>query len=202
MGIGNADVPNSCCPRLRAIVSLPLMEIGNLGVGGARPAAARAAHYPSWGLETGDQAAHATSWRARRSLPLMGIGNLEHSPASGMTPVRRWPHYPSWGLETSSPYGANNGRSLSCLITPHGDWKPGQELPRPRSKPPTDSHYPSWGLETRGCSIVWHGPIVAVVELITPHGDWKQGGAGPAGTAYGARAHYPSWGLETPGSTA
>ena len=124
-------------------VSLPLMGIGNVSEVGKSDAedSVTCPHYPSWGLETrrSNRRAQRVTRTSVTSLPLMGIGNPHHASRSSSGPrhfvslplmgignpqsTNRLEclgtpssHYPSWGLETQ------------CLITPHGDWKPGLEL--------------------------------------------------------------------------
>ena len=166
---------------VRTQVSLPLMGIGNH----TRPRLAR----PQRNLITphGDRK-RVTVKRSPRtveySLPLMGIGN-----ASLRLNWQREAetHYPSWGSETSSP-----PRLIcltQCLITPHGDRKPGARSSRTTT---STTHYPSWGSETRRDGIrpaaadSPHYPSWG--SETASHGDYR-GGLRPP--------HYPSWGSET-----
>ena len=149
---------------LAAVVSLPLMGIGN-------PAAAAAgrrdsaAHYPSWGSETryapqipggGAPADLITPHGDRKlivppmstyppsSLPLMGIGTWSA------------PCQPPRGRALITPHGDRKrggrgaGRTLRSartrLITPHGDRKLAVAAVASQRRA---AHYPSWGSETR-----------------------------------------------------
>ena len=193
--------------------SLPLMGIGNCCSSrrARRCSGSMAAHYPSWGSETG-RGARLSDPRGRlitphgdrkpsargcgacsadSSLPLMGIGNRE-------------------GIRLR--LGAGGG-----LITPHGDRKP---VPPPRDRRSClSTHYPSWGSETGSAicgarpSAPWSslplmgignfGPLLAAgqppdrAQLITPHGDRKLESRIERYGTGGEQAHYPSWGSET-----
>ena len=125
------------------------------------------------------------SWRPRRSLPLMGIGNCFFRENRGCRGIS---HYPSWGLEThiKRPEGDRNlfwlitphgdwklakahreaAKQRRILITPHGDWKREVEAPLPGR---VEASLPLMG--------IGNDQVVAEVAgggaLITPHGDWK-----------------------------
>ena len=141
----------------------------------------------------------------RLSLPLMGIGNWTPARSSG---GRCASHYPSWGLETLARLAPRRVGPL--LITPHGDWKPSGIGP---GCWPSIHSLPLMGIGNPPSS---DSAGTAPDRSLPLMGIGNRGGALVGGHETSSlplmgignrrcarpgrragRAHYPSWGLET-----
>ena len=150
---------------------------------GARPLPRSAAHYPSWGSETGGY---------RRSLDhdrLLITPHGDRKPRSGPPPVMGLrTHYPSWGSETWSPRPAR-----SPDPRPHyPSWGSETERAKEVAAQQRQDSLPLMGI---GNHADRNPPNPPRRHLITPHGDRKRFPS--SRILVMSPTHYPSWGSET-----